>query len=207
MSWQFNHKIADIFPVHARQHIPNYNLVIDKSIEICKTKPIDSSIIDVGCATGETLIRLHQSGFTNLHGVDSSPDMLVKCPQDIATYYQSDQLPNRKFDIIIMNWTLHFIKDKINYLQSIYDHLSTNGILILTDKTSTDDFPKKFYYDYKKDHGVSEQEILQKEISLEGVMHVNDIGWYMDLFEKVGFKKSYIFDAHWCFTSWVCLKK
>jgi 2-polyprenyl-3-methyl-5-hydroxy-6-metoxy-1,4-benzoquinol methylase len=76
MSWKFDNTIAKIFTEHARQHIPNYDLVIDKSIDLCNWHlKKDDSIIDVGSATGETLQRLHRDGFTNLTGVDASQDM------------------------------------------------------------------------------------------------------------------------------------
>lgn len=204
--WKFDSEIANVFSDHAKKHIPNYDLVIDKSVEICKTKSKSSHIIDVGCATGETLRRLNYSGFTNLYGVDNSKDMLEKCPISVATYYCENQLPPNDYDVVIMNWTLHFIRDKESYLESIIENLSDTGIFILSEKTSTDDFAKKFYYDYKRRHGVSDQEILDKEQSLKNVMHVNDIEWYLSTLKKVGFKNTHIFDAHWCFTSFVCFR-
>lgn len=205
--WKFDKNIAEIFPSHARAHIPNYDLVIKKTIKICKTKNISSKIIDVGCAVGETLKQLNDAGFNNLHGVDSSQHMLDLCPPNIATYHLNDQLPKDVYDIIIMNWTLHFVQDKSSYLKNIFDNLSDDGIFILSEKTTDDLLPKTFYYDFKKNNGVTDQEIKEKEKNLKGILFLQGIDWYLDKLKSVGFDKIYIIDADWCFTTFLCLKE
>ena len=207
MTWKFDKTVASNFVSHARGHIPNYDLVIDKSIDVCNTKSKDSKIVDVGCASGETLQRLYANGFTNLHGIDSSQDMLAVCPPNIATYYYSDSLVAGPYDIIIMNWVLHFIKEKEPYLVNIYKNLNPGGIFILSDKVSTENFATKFYYDYKRSKGVSDSEILAKEKSLAGVMNINSLSWYLDKLKAIGFNSVYLMDASWCFASVVCLKE
>ena len=131
--------------------------------------------------------------------------MLDRCPKNIgAEYILSDNFEiDKKFDVIIINWTLHFIKDKRNYLEQVRRRLNENGTLILTDKTSVHDFPQKHYYNLKRANGVSEAEIQAKAISLENVMHIKDVQWYLTAFMLEGFT-THIFDADWCFTSFVC---
>ena len=78
-NWVFDNAVASTFVDHARQHIPNYDQVIDKSVDLClRYLPSQANIIDVGCATGETLRRLHAAGFTNLSGVEASYAMLKR---------------------------------------------------------------------------------------------------------------------------------
>ena len=207
MNWKFDAKVAETFVDHARQHIPNYDTVIDKSVDVCQhLLPTDASIIDVGCATGETLRRLSAAGFTDLHGVDASSAMLQHCDNSIAEYYHSDRLPNRKFDAVICNWTLHFVDDKVKYLQDIQQSLNPNGFLILSDKTSLDPVPIHFYHEIKRANGVSEMAIAEKARSVETVMHINDPKWYLDTLALVNFGKIHIIDASWCFTSFLCFK-
>lgn len=207
MTWKFDKTVALDFVNHAKGHIPNYDLVIDKCIDICNTKSKHSKIVDVGCASGETLRRLYANGFTNLHGIDSSLDMLSVCPTDIATYYHSNNLVNGPYDIIIMNWVLHFIQDKDFYLESVYKNLNAGGIFVLSEKVSTESFPTQFYYDYKRSKGVSNEEIFAKEKSLKGVMNINSLSWYLDKLNSIGFNRIYLMDASWCFASIVCLKE
>lgn len=206
MKWVFDKKIAESFPTHARAHIPNYDEVIDQSIDVCKLYGNGASIIDVGVATGETISRLHQAGFNNLTGVDNSRDMLDKCPQGIARLIESDVFPEGEYDVALINWTLHFMQNKKQYLEHVFSCLHPNGALVLSEKTSTDEFPKKFYYDFKKAKGVSEEAIIKKENSLKSVMHINDVSWYLGALREIGFSKVYISNAFWCFTTFVCVK-
>jgi hypothetical protein len=34
--WKFNKFVAETFVDHARKHIPNYDAIIDLSVDICK---------------------------------------------------------------------------------------------------------------------------------------------------------------------------
>ena len=204
--WEFNKTVADMFPEHARQHIPNYLEVIDQCVDVCNTFKKDSKIIDVGCATGETLNLLKAAGFNNLYGVDNSPYMLEKCSGKDFKLTCSSTLPDNMYDVIIMNWTLHFIKKKIEYITDIYQHLTTDGVFFLSEKTSVDDFSINFYHLYKSRMGVSQEVIIAKAASVKNVMHIDSIQWYLDTLKSIGFRKIYITNAHWCFTSFVCLK-
>jgi tRNA (cmo5U34)-methyltransferase len=206
--WQFNREIAANFVNHAEQHIPNYHQVIDQCVDVCDSYKDDLiKIIDVGCATGETIRRLHHHGFKNLHGVDNSQDMLELCP-DIATYFCSDTFPDENFDVVLANWTLHFVKDKLSYLQSIYDHLNKNGTLILSDKVSKDPRAIKFYHDLKRKNGVTDQGIEKKAIQVKDVMFLESVEWYLDTLKSLGFSQNniHITNAHWCFATIVAFK-
>lgn len=203
--WKFDTQVASTFSTHARQHIPNYDQVIDQCIEICKEAGEESKIIDVGCAVGETLVRLKLAGFNNLHGVDNSQSMLDQCPK-IANLQCSDYFPNEMFDIVLMNWTLHFIPDKISYLRQIYKNLNNRGVLVLTEKTVKDSYAINFYHNFKRFQGVSEEDIAKKAKSVENVMHINNALWYLNTLSEVGFKQTYIINSHWCFNTFVCIK-
>lgn len=206
MTWKFDSQVAETFVDHARQHIPNYDQVIDKSIETCKYMlPSHASIIDVGCATGETLRRLNAAGFTDLHGVEASHAMLQHCDTTIAQYYHSDRFPSKKFDAVICNWTLHFIEDKANYLMDMAAGVKPNGFMILSDKTSKDSLPIHFYHNFKRHNGVSDADIQAKEAAVENVMFINSPDWYLQQLNQY-FGKIYIIDASWCFTTFLCIK-
>jgi trans-aconitate methyltransferase len=206
VTWKFDADIAKVFVDHARQHIPNYDRVIDKSVDLCRHfLSTDSKIIDVGCATGETLSRLHQAGFTNLHGVDSSQDMLNHVP-DIATYTCSETLPPDQYRAVLCNWTLHFVKNKYSYIQNIYKNLEPGGFLLLTEKTSLDPTAIHFYHEFKARQGVSAQQIIDKARSVESIMYIDQPEWYMKYIKLIGFQNTHIIDADWCFTSFLCFK-
>ena len=204
--WQFDHTVALTFVEHARKHIPNYDIVIDKCITLCdKFLSKDSAIIDVGCATGETLKRLNQQGFTNLTGVDSSQPMLDQCKVP-ARLICSHEFPSILFDAVLCNWTLHFIRNKLDYLHEIYNHLTPDGMLVISDKTNLDPAMIDLYHKFKSNAGVSDNEILNKAASIKDIMFINSLQWYIDTLSNIGFKNIQIIDASWCFTTILCRK-
>jgi tRNA (cmo5U34)-methyltransferase len=206
VTWKFDAQVAKTFVAHARQHIPNYDLVIDKSVDLCRhLLPTDAKIIDVGCATGETLRRLHDAGFTNLYGVDSSADMINHAPP-IATYVQSETLPPGPYHAVMCNWTLHFVKNKYGYIQDIYKNLEPGGFMLLSEKTSLDPTAIHFYHQFKSQQGVSQQEIDHKARSVESIMFIDRPEWYMKYIKLIGFQNIQVIDASWCFTSFLCRK-
>lgn len=202
--WKFDKKIAKVFDNHAPKHIPDYEYVINSLPHILEDKiSKDDSILDVGCASGKTLKKLYYSGYRNLTGTDASKDMLDVCPKNIAVYEHTSEIPKKQFKCIIANWTLHFNKNKKQMLQDIFDRLDTNGILILSEKTLQT--PKILYHTWKKLQGCSEQEIKDKEHSLKNVMHCDNIDWYVDAFETVGFQHR-LFNHKLGFCTWVLVK-
>jgi trans-aconitate methyltransferase len=205
--WVFDSSIRTIYDEHVQQHIPNYNKVIDKSLDICKAMcaPNDA-IIDVGCANGVTLNKLHNLGFRNLHGVESSADMIQGFDPCKATITISESLPVNKYKVIIANWVLHFVVDKAGYIKDIYDNLTPSGVAIVSNKTSTDPLFLNFYHQYKLSQGVSKQQVLEKSEQLKGVMFVESADWYLTQFKLYDFSQIEIIDADWCFTTFF-LKK
>ena len=41
---------------------------------------VDSTVFDIGCGTGLTCVYLAEKGYTNLDGIDLSPDMVRDSP-------------------------------------------------------------------------------------------------------------------------------
>ena len=206
MEWQFDNSVAKIFANHARQHIPDYDKVIDLSVSLCdQYYQKNDPILEVGCAIGETIIRLSEKGFTNIHGVEASQSMLDVCPKDIAIYYLTEKFPtsNTKYKVVLCNWTLHFIQDKVSYLRDIASNLSKDGMLVLTDKTVNEGLALEQYHRFKLSSGVSQDEVRQKAESLKNVMHIDSVEWYFNTLGELGFGKIYIASANWCFTTFV----
>lgn len=211
-AWKFDDNVAEKFSAIAQSHIPNYDTVIDLSIEVIKQFNFDSPrIIDIGCATGETLIRLKKAGYENLVGVDNSQAMLDIAAKRITNakliYNEDFPTDEEKFDVVIANWTLHFINKRQQYLQDIYQHLKPGGILILTDKTSFSDATKTLYYNFKRRQGVSETEIKNKEISLQGVLNTATPSWYIDTLNRTGFESCDIISARYGFVTFLAQKE
>ena len=204
MIWKFDEEVARTFPAHARSHIPNYESVIGQCVEICERGSKDAAIVDVGVATGETINALRAAGFTNLYGIDDSQAMLDACPQGIAKLIRSSVFPpDLRFDVVLMNWTLHFIREKEDYLRATFEGLKPGGILVLSEKVSNDPFPHRFYHEFKRRSGLTEAEIEAKANSLEGVMYINELPWYFDTLKVLGLVDVSVINASWCFATLV----
>lgn len=209
--WTFDAVVSENFESHARQHIPNYDGIINQSVAICQRlyKP-NAKILDVGCATGETVKRLYANGFHNLLGVDASNDMLNKAREFPHAYWMhNSNFPEHAtlYDIVLCNWTLHFIQEKREYLEKIYKNLNTDGMVIVTDKTADSGVVLDLYHDMKRDLGVSDEDIALKAESLKGVMFVNPPEWYLSTLKEIGFSDVAIINASPCFTTFLAFKR
>jgi cyclopropane fatty-acyl-phospholipid synthase-like methyltransferase len=181
--WVFDKTVAERFQHEAETNIPSYHIVIDKCLDFAnKHLQKSDKIIDVGSALGYTMDKFISAGFTDVMGVDNSPAMNEKNKYPTIC---SDTLPEHKYKLVLMNWTLHFVHDKQTYLTDIYNKL--DGYLILTDKTSQSDIVKELYYDFKRSKGVSDEYIRQKEKNLVGVMHSVPVEWYLKTLRDIGF--------------------
>ena len=125
-----------------------------------------------------------------------------------AYLVESSTFPTKTgpFDVVICNWTLHFIKNKHDYLVDIYKSLNPNGLLILSDKTSTDLLDIKLYHDFKKTQGVTYEEVVAKADSVKDIMFIDSPTWYLETLKSIGFDSVSIIDADYCFTSFMAVK-
>ena len=202
--WIFDDSVATRFQHEAESHIPSYNVVINKSVDFAKkTLQPDDLIIDVGSALGFTINKFKAAGFKNVIGVDNSTAMISKSLYS-DTIVHSSTLPVNKYKLVLINWTLHFILDKQEYLQSVYNSLD-NGYLILTDKMKQSDKVKEMYYDFKRNNGVADEYIYQKEDSLKTIMHCKSVEWYTSQLTDIGFDIE-IIHADLGFVTFLCTK-
>jgi 2-polyprenyl-3-methyl-5-hydroxy-6-metoxy-1,4-benzoquinol methylase len=203
--WDFNSSIADRFQQEAVCHIPDYQRVVDLCVNVAKRELASTdAIIDVGSALGHTLDALHTNGFINIAGVESSKEMIAKSRHSNVVVC-SDVFPSQHYQLVLINWTLHFIKDKQSYLTKVHSQLNDNGLLILTDKTVQSPVVKDMYYQFKRNNGVDQAYIEYKEKQLEGYMHVESANWYMNYLPTV-FSTVEILNSNLGFVTYLCRK-
>lgn len=205
--WQFDSTVADRFQKEAETHIPDYQKVINLSIDILEKHfgARDIKIIDVGSALGHTLECLLNKGFHDIKGVEKSLDMIAKSKFSDRIIH-SDEFPKERFHAVVANWTVHFIENKYEYLKSIYDSIPQGGVLILTDKMLQSEKVKEQYYEWKHDNGVSWEEIKEKESKLQGIMLSEDLDWYLTALREIGFKSINLINSRFNFNTLYCVK-
>ncbi|MGD1803972.1 class I SAM-dependent methyltransferase [Dapis sp. BLCC M126] len=214
--WVFDAEIANRFTDEAEKHIPDYWRVIELTINILKDNVAqDGYIIDVGCASGNTLLYLYKQGFKNLFGIDYSQEMLKVAGKNLSEVdkdfpsrlFQSKTfIQNMNFDAVLCNWTLHFIQARQEYLKAIFDSLVSNGLFILTEKTLQSQITENQYILFKQKKGLSNEEIERKKQQLEGVLNPLSVTQNLELLTKTGFSQIEIINARLGFVTFLCIK-
>jgi SAM-dependent methyltransferase len=205
--WKFDAQVAEVFDGIARREIPDYLRVIDLCVRVInKSEKQQPKIIDVGSATGETLKQLHEAGYKNIYGVESSKDMIDRS-FDQATLIHSEDFPTEHgpFDYVLNNWTLHFIRNPLEYLKCIKENMSAGGVLILSDKVSSSELTHNLYYDYKRENGVTEEEIEKKRKQIEGILVTYPSSWYLNALSNLGFQQIEIVNANTAFVTFMAI--
>lgn len=208
--WEFDGDAAKNFSEIAEKNIPNYREVISKCLQITSKfygDDLDIYIIDIGSATGNTLDVFINKGYKNVFGVDNSQQMIDNSMHKDRVI-NSTTLPvlEKPYDVVIANWTLHFVKERKEYIESIYKSMSPGGVFILTEKIKTTKEVHDLYHDFKRGKGLSDEEIKKKEQAIEGVLVSEQLSWYYDTLKNTGFTMVEIVDASWCFVTFLCRK-
>lgn len=205
--WEFDTSVAKRFQDEANTNIPDYERVIDLCIQIAKRRHNpESHIIDVGSALGHTIERFIDSGFINVYGVESSKAMIENSAYSSCVTLSETFPEGLTTDFVMANWTLHFVNERKQYIQDIYNSLSLNGTFILSDKTPQSDTVKELYYDFKRANGISNEYIYEKEKKLQGYMNLLPIDWYLDTLKEVGFSNVQIINSRFGFVTFYCEK-
>jgi SAM-dependent methyltransferase len=199
--WSFDSSVANRYEKEVAAHIPDYTRVIELCIDCVNANfNKDVNVIDVGSAKGNTIDKFLASGFLNVYGVESSQAMYdASKHQDRVTL--SNTFVAGEWDVVLANWTLHFINERHQYLKDIYDNMTDNGLLILTDKMSFTEDIERLYYDFKKFNGISEDEIELKRKLLIGVLTTKSYQWYTDTLKTIGFRDIQIINANMMFNT------
>lgn len=100
-----------------------------------------SSILDVGCGTGEILRLISETSHKiQLTGIDISPNMLEKAKSKIGNkanliLSDSEKLPfnDYSFDLVMCNDSFHHYPSPLNVLSEFHRVLKPEGILLISD--------------------------------------------------------------------------
>ncbi len=206
--WKFDSAVAQRFQQEAHQHIPDYDRVLNMCVQIVQhTFPqnFDIKIIDVGSALGYTVQKFIELGYEHTFGVDNSQDMIDNSAVR-SHIFNSDKLPEGKWDVVLINWTLHFIQEKSEYLNEVYQQMEDGGLLVLTDKMEPTPLTDYLYMQFKKDNGLTMDQIETKRQSLEGVLLTLPVEWYISKLKRIGFKQVQIVNTRFMFNTITAIK-
>ncbi|WP_104761812.1 carboxy-S-adenosyl-L-methionine synthase CmoA [Helicobacter cetorum] len=207
----FDEKVAEVFDDMLERSIPYYNEMLNLGAyfiaqnlkETIDKKPL---IYDLGCSTANFFIALNKQLEENkdvqLIGIDSSKAMLNKAQEKLNAFkHISFECANfldyefKKANAFSLLFVLQFVRpmQREILLKKIYNNLVPNGILLVGEKTMSEDriLDKQMielYYLYKQNQGYSMNEITFKREALENVLVPYSLQENIALLESVGFK-------------------
>ena len=186
--FEFDEEVAAVFDDMLERSVPFYK-ESQKITEFFALKNLkeEGVLYDLGCSTASLLINIHRSLDVNadLVGLDNSEAMLAQAKRKCEAYGAKINVLNadileyeyKKADVFISNYTLQFIRPLVReeLIKKIASSLKKEGVFIFSEKVISHHSKLnkdliECYYDFKKEQGYSEYEIMQKREALENVL-------------------------------------
>ncbi len=223
----FNERVAQVFDDMLDRSVPFYKEGIVSMARILETLLQDGdTVVDLGCATGSTLIQLSSLLATKQFrytGIDNSSAMLDKAILKAELFSKQENLSFSHADIMeleqpdtsafILNYTLQFIRPlhREKFLTRLFNNLRPGGICILSEKiishhpglnrTYID-----IYHKFKKEKGYSELEIAKKREALENILIPCSLEENKSMLQSAGFVEVEPFFQWFNFVSFLAIK-
>ncbi|MGB5809310.1 MAG: class I SAM-dependent methyltransferase [Polyangiales bacterium] len=222
-SWSFG-AIGRDFDEHVRRHLPGYEQITQLAVSAAMWNTYQGArVLDVGCATGQTLGLLAGRSphvFEGL-GVDVEPKMVKMSNERFGRINDRDRAqltavcedsslwaPAEKMDVVLSLFGLQFIPTPKRWdaLALIADSLAPGGLFILAEKTMPQsprgaDLHAGLYSDWKLQNGVEPEEVVAKWSSIRGQL----IPWHAHVYESWAARCGLQGDLIWCwgpFRAW-----
>jgi tRNA (cmo5U34)-methyltransferase len=225
--FKFGTSVAYVFDDMVNRSVPFYGeiqrMMAEQAADYAKT---GTDIYDLGCATGTTLIGMNTTVAENIRfiGIDDSPQMLDKCrsklneagfsrPFELRVADLNSHVAINNASVVLLCLTLQFVRPiyREKLLKSIYNGLVSGGVLILVEKTLTEnsafnrDFIK-YYYNYKRRNNYSDIEITQKREALENILIPYKLSENIALLRDTGFAHCEVFFKWYNFSGLIAYK-
>jgi len=98
--------------------------------------PKDCSILDVGCATGELLLRLRSEGFTDITGLDPSHECTKRARRlhglsMIRGVLEARKAGKKRYGTVILSAVLEHIPDISKFIKNLKSWMASDGFLVI----------------------------------------------------------------------------
>ncbi len=212
--FKFNTTVVNVFDDMVNRSVPFYDEMQRMTGEIARSHAKDNTnIYDLGCSTGATFLSIDPELSPNVTfvGIDDSKEMLAKCdlklkeagvtrPYELVATDLSQPVSINNASVVVLCLTMQFVRPlyRERLLSEIYDGLNPGGVLILIEKILAEEslFNRHFieyYYEMKRRHNYSENEIAQKREALENVLIPYKLSENIIMLKEAGFSHHEIF--------------
>jgi tRNA (cmo5U34)-methyltransferase len=223
----FDKTVVNVFDDMVVRSVPYYLEIQRMMTEIIKDYAVPgTSLYDLGCATGTTMLSINTVLDDSVHfvGVDDSPQMLESCrnnlnekgmtrPFDMLEADLNQGLKIKNASVVVLCLTLQFIRpiNREKLLKQIHEQLNEGGCVILVEKVlgESTEFNRqfiKYYYDMKRRNNYADMEISQKREALENVLIPYKASENIQLLLDAGFHSCETFFKWHNFAGFVALK-
>jgi tRNA (cmo5U34)-methyltransferase len=223
----FDRSVATVFDDMVSRSVPLYGEIQRMIVELARDFAVpESTVYDLGCSTGTTLINLHPHLDPSVRfvGVDNSEEMLAKCrmklgeegierPLDLRCLDLNEGVQVEDASLVMLVLTLQFIRPlrRERLMADIHRGLRSQGCLLLVEKVLCEEslFNRlfiKYYYDLKRRNGYTETEIAQKREALENVLIPYKLLENRELLFRTGFQAVDVFFKWYNFCGMVAVK-
>lgn len=186
--FEFDEEVAAVFDDMLERSVPFYKESQKLTLFFALKQLQDGGVVyDLGCSTATLLIALSKKikKSATLIGLDNSEAMLEIARKKCEAFGVEIELKNADIleydysqaDLFISNYTLQFVRPLIReeLVKKVASSLKKDGIFIFSEKVIShhSKLNKELiecYYDFKKEQGYSEYEIVQKREALENVL-------------------------------------
>jgi len=225
--FEFNQRVAEVFPDMIERSVPGYPLTIAMLSVIADEYVQDNSnIYDLGCSLGAASIAI-QEGLTNKNchivAIDNSQAMIDLCNKNISQESHSNKITFELGDalqtnienasVVVMNFTLQFIPlaQRQSLIDKIYQGLLPGGVLVLSEKIVFEDglendVLNQLHHHMKELNGYEKLEIANKRDALEKVLIPESLEEHQQRLTNAGFLQSFIWLKCFNFASLIARK-
>ena len=204
-AWTFGGDTPRAFDDHVARSVPAYDESHALIVDICaQLVPAGGRCYDLGCSTGRLTRRLGDClapRGAEVIGVDREPGMIERAASRCAglrtvRFVRSalEDLELAPADVVVCFYTLQFVglRDRQVVLENLRRALEPAGTLVLFEKVLAptarlQDVGEGVYFDFKRRHGFSNDEIAEKTRSLRGVLQPLSAAQNEAMLERAGF--------------------
>lgn len=225
--WEFDEDVTQCFDDMLERSIPDYenmrNLCFTLGQRFVKQ---NTNIVDIGCSNGLAIYPfIKKNGACNHYKLyDVSKPMLEACKEKYSGYVESGLVEVAEHDlregigilnnsVVLSILTIQFtpIEYRQKIIESIYNSLNEGGAFIYVEKLlgNTNKLDSVFvdeYYNIKKEHSYTQEQIQDKRKSLEGVLVPITENWNIELLKSSGFKQIDCFWRYLNFAGFIAIK-
>ena len=206
--FEFNERVADVFPDMIRRSVPGYGTVLEMIGVLARryVQP-DTTCYDLGCSLGAATLAMRHNIVqpdVTIVGIDSSAAMVERCRLAIARDTSSvpvqivegdaREIPLEPASFVVMSYTLQFLPrpDRAHLVARVHDALLAGGAFVLSEKIELADAQRdrlmsELHHDFKRANGYSDLEVARKRAALENVLVRDTVEAHQQRLHNAGF--------------------